>query len=280
MYIGAHMSISGGVHKAVELADSIGCTAVQLFTKNNNQWKSKPLTDMEIEQFKSVWKSSGVKMIVAHTGYLINLANPSENWEKSMESMELEMIRADQLGIAYLVLHPGSHLGNGEDWGIKKIADSLNSLYAKHPELTVMVLLETTAGQGTNLGYTFEQLDRIIKLTDQPSRFGICFDTCHVFASGYDIKSVCGYEDTIAKFDKILGLDNLKAFHLNDSKYEFATKVDRHENIGEGTLGLEPFRMILNDKRFKEIPMLLETPKENDLENDIKNLAALKSLIK
>lgn len=274
------MSISGGLEKAVELGDSIGCGAIQIFTKNNNQWKAKPLTATEISKFKETWEKSGVKQIVAHTGYLINLANPSQNWEKSMESMEMEMVRADMLGIPYLVLHPGSHLGKGEDWGLKRIVESLNILYSRHPELKVIVLLETTAGQGTNLGYTFEQLEYIIRLSDEPHRYGICFDTCHVFAAGYNIKTAKGYEETIAQFDKVLGLGRLKAFHLNDSKYDWTSRVDRHEDIGKGTLGLEPFRFILNDSRFKEIPMLLETPKEEGLENDIKNLNILKSLIK
>ena len=279
MYLGAHMSIAGGVEKAIELGSSINCSAIQLFTKNNNQWKAKPLTDQSVSVFHHTWVQSGIEKIVAHTGYLINLANPGENWVKSMDSMELEIVRAERLGIPYLVMHPGSHLGEGEEYGLKRIADSLNTLMGKYPDYKLVILLETTAGQGTNMGYTFEHLARIMDMLGQPERYGICLDTCHMFSAGYDLRTEKGYNETFDTFDRVLGIDKIKAIHLNDSKTGFASRKDRHEHIGKGTLGLEPFRFLLNDPRLKHIPMVLETPKDKNLTEDKENLKILYSLI-
>lgn len=280
MYLGAQMSVAGGVHRAIERGQSIECTAIQLFTKSNNRWMSKDLTEKEIEQFQNTWSKSPVKKIVAHTGYLINLAGEAENWHKSMDSMEDELVRAHQLGISWLVLHPGSHLGKGEEYGLKRIAESLNTITGKHPENPVKILLETTAGQGTNLGYTFEQLAQILQMVKEPERYGICFDTCHTFCAGYELRTEKGYHETFEQFDAVLGLKILMAFHLNDSKTGLGTRRDRHEHIGKGELGLEPFRFLLNDPRFKEIPMVLETPKDEEtLAEDIENLHVLHSLI-
>ncbi len=279
MYLGAHMSIAGGVEKAIELGSSINCSAIQLFTKNNNQWKAKPLTDQSVSVFHHTWVQSGIEKIVAHTGYLINLANPGENWVKSMDSMELEIVRAERLGIPYLVMHPGSHLGEGEEYGLKRIADSLNTLMGKYPDYKLVILLETTAGQGTNMGYTFEHLARIMDMLGQPERYGICLDTCHIFSAGYDLRTEKGYNETFDTFDRVLGIDKIKAIHLNDSKTGFASRKDRHEHIGKGTLGLEPFRFLLNDPRLKHIPMVLETPKDKNLTEDKENLKILYSLI-
>jgi len=279
VYLGAHMSIAGGVEKAIELGSSINCSAIQLFTKNNNQWKAKPLTDQSVSVFHHTWVQSGIEKIVAHTGYLINLANPGENWVKSMDSMELEIVRAERLGIPYLVMHPGSHLGEGEEYGLKRIADSLNTLMGKYPDYKLVILLETTAGQGTNMGYTFEHLARIMDMLGQPERYGICLDTCHIFSAGYDLRTEKGYNETFDTFDRVLGIDKIKAIHLNDSKTGFASRKDRHEHIGKGTLGLEPFRFLLNDPRLKHIPMVLETPKDKNLTEDKENLKILYSLI-
>ena len=280
MYLGAHMSIAGGVHNALDDAKKADCTAVQLFTKSNNRWKSKDLTDKEINLFNQYRQKTGINQIISHAGYLINLANPSENWSKSMESMDLEMVRAEQLSIPYLVLHPGSHLKEGEEYGIKRIADSLNELTDKYSDYKLKILLETTAGQGTNLGYTFEQLRDIIALLDRQDMFGICYDTCHTFAAGYDLRTEESYENVFVHFDKVLGIKNLMAFHLNDSKTPFNSKRDRHEHIGKGEMGIEPFRYLMNDQRFKSVLMVLETPKENGLDSDVANLSLLKSLIK
>jgi len=279
MYLGAHMSIAGGVHNALDAAGKINCTAVQLFTKSNNRWKSKDLTEQDINLFNEYREKTKIDQIISHTGYLINLANPSENWAKSMGSMDLEMVRAEQLSIPYLVLHPGSHLGEGEQYGLKRIADSLNELTAQYPDYKVKILLETTAGQGTNLGYTFEHLRDIIAMVNNQDRFGVCFDTCHTFSAGYDLRSKETYEKVFSQFDKILGIKKLMAFHLNDSKTPFNSKRDRHEHIGKGEMGIEPFRFLMNDQRFKSIPMVLETPKDNGLDSDVDNLSLLKSLI-
>ncbi|MEW6535401.1 MAG: deoxyribonuclease IV [Candidatus Auribacterota bacterium] len=281
MYLGAHMSTTGGLYAAIERGESIDCTAIQIFTKNNNRWMDKPLEKQEIDLFIERWRSSSIKHIISHTGYLINLANPSENWKKSMESMEDEIIRAHQLGISGLVLHPGSHLGEGESAGLRKIADSLNALIAKHPEFDGQVLLETTAGQGTNLGYTFEQIAALLNMAEKPERFGVCLDTCHIYAAGYDITTEDAYHATMAQFDAVIGIDRIKAVHLNDTKFGLGSKRDRHEHVGQGELGLEPFRFLLNDPRFSEIPLVLETPKESstDLEEDKKNLEVLRGLI-
>lgn len=279
MYLGAHMSIAGGVHNALQEAYELNCTALQIFTKSNNRWKSKDLTQTQINLFDEYRNKTKIDRIISHTGYLINLANPKENWAKSMESMELEIVRAEQLGIPYLVLHPGSHLGKGETYGIKRIADSLNQLIDKYLGYKLKILLETTAGQGTNLGCSFEQLRDIIALINQQDMFGICFDTCHVFAAGYDLRTEESYGKTFFHFDHVLGIDNLLAFHLNDSKTPFNSKRDRHEHIGKGEIGLEPFRYLMNDKRFKQVPMILETPKENGSASDETNLSVLKSLV-
>ncbi len=279
MYLGAHMSIAGGVENALLEGESIGCTAIQMFTKSNNRWQSSLFKEKQIDKFNAAREETGIDLIIVHTGYLINLANPSENWQKSMDSMENELLLAEQLGLDKLVLHPGSHLGQGEEYGLKRIADSLNQLYAKHPSTKVKTLLEVTAGQGTNLGYTFEQLAEILNMVDDQKHYGICLDTCHMFAAGYDIRTEKTYNETFDKLDRVLGVERVMAIHLNDTHGTLGGKKDRHTHIGEGTLGLEPFRMLLNDPRFVEVPMLLETPKDDGIESDIKNLEILRSLV-
>jgi deoxyribonuclease-4 len=242
------------------------------------QWQTRPLEEDEIQRFKAETESCGIASVIAHDSYLINLAtNDPNNAQKSMEAFETEMVRAEQLGIDGLVFHPGSHLGTGVDQGIRNIADSLNVLIDKHPDDHLRLLLENTAGQGTNLGYTFEQLAGIIDKVENKSRVAVCFDTAHAFASGYGLQDTSGYAETFDQFDEIIGINKLKVFHLNDSKKPFGSKVDRHENIGDGEIGVRAFERLLNDPRFDNIPMILETP---GTENDFKrNLDLLKSLI-
>lgn len=277
--LGAHVSISGGVYNAIANGEKIGATAIQIFSKNQTRWISKPLTDEDAEKFKNAWINSTIKEVVIHDSYLINLGSPDETTlNKSRNAFLDEIERAAKLGIRYLIFHPGSHLNSGEEIGLKTIADSLNVMIDKTPDYNVRLLLEVTAGQGTNLGYKFEQLSQIIKMVDKKDRMGICLDTAHIFAAGYDIRSKETYEKTMADFDSILGFDKLFCFHINDSKKEISSRVDRHDHIGEGFLGLEPFRYILNDTRFTHIPKLLETP--GDEEDFKRNLKTLRSLIK
>ncbi len=279
--LGAHMSIAGGVHLALERGLGIGCDAVQLFIKSSNQWRAKKLTEEEIELFKEKKRAFNPDFILAHTSYLLNLASPDPALlEKSRKSMLEEMQRSELLGIPYLVLHPGSHRGTGEEKGITTISKSLNMLFSETRGCKLMVLLETTAGQGNTIGHTFEQLAEIISLIKDQKRIGVCFDTCHSFTAGYDLRTKRTYEDTFKTFDRVLGLENLKAFHLNDSLRELGSRKDRHTHIGKGELGLAAFRYLVNDRRFKNLPMVLETPKGPDLAEDIENLGVLRGLIK
>ncbi|RKY88179.1 deoxyribonuclease IV [candidate division KSB1 bacterium] len=280
MLLGAHMSIAGGVDKSIERGYSIGCSSIQIFTKSNNQWKAKELKDDEILRFKQNRVKYHINPIVAHDSYLINLAaNRKEVLKKSIESFFIEMERCELLNIPYLVMHPGAHLGAGEDEGMKVLIDSFNQLLERSKGFKVIICLETTAGQGTNLGYRFEHIARIIDSVMDKNRFGCCYDTAHTFAAGYDIRDEKAYNKTMKEFDEVIGMEKLKVIHLNDSKKELGSKIDRHEHIGKGFLGLEAFRFIMNDERFVNIPKILETPKGPDMKEDIENLAVLKSLV-
>lgn len=277
--LGAHMSTAGGVDKAIERGKEIGCTAIQIFVKNNNQWFGSPLKQETIDHFIKLQKETGI-FVFAHTGYLINLAGPNkENHDKSMKSMREELEKCEALKIPFIVVHPGSYLDQGEENGIKKIVKSIDRLFKATKNYRVKILLETTAGQGTNLGYKFEQLAQMLDMAHDPKRLGVCFDTCHSYAAGYDIRSKDGYKKTWDEFDRIIGINKLLAFHLNDSKQPLGSRKDRHEHIGKGTLGKEAFRMLLNDKRFEKLPMVLETPKDPKRQQDKTNLNLLKSLI-
>ncbi len=281
MNLGAHMSISEGVHLALERGKGIGCNSVQLFVKSSNQWRAKPLTDEEIRLFHEGAKLYNPDFIVAHSSYLINIASPEkELLEKSRNALLVEIERCEALGIPWLVLHPGSHRGAGEEAGIAAIAESLNALFGKTKGYKNAILLETTAGQGQTLGRTFEELSAMYGLVKDKERVGFCYDTCHTFCAGYDISTKERYESVFDSFDRLLGLDRLKAFHLNDSKTPLGSRKDRHEMIGRGEIGIEPFRMLVNDKRFRDVPMILETPKGPDLKEDVENLALLRSLRK
>jgi deoxyribonuclease-4 len=280
MRLGAHESIAGGLYKVFDRAQSATCDAVQIFVKSNRSWAVKPLTGDEIAQFKARAEESGIRPVVAHTSYLLNLGTPDELlWEKSRNMLITELERCEALGVPWLVLHPGSHVGTGEKAGLTRVAEGLGEVHAAAPGFRTQVLLETTAGQGDSLGYTFEQLARIIELTPQGERLGVCLDTCHVFAAGYELRTAEGYAATMAAFDDALGLKRLKALHLNDSKGELGSRIDRHEHIGKGHIGLEGFRNVLNDPRLAGLPGLLETPKGEDLEEDRENLAVLRSLV-
>lgn len=278
--LGAHMSISGGVHLAPERGRTAGCSVIQIFTQNANQWRGKMPTDSDAALFREKRAESGIQDVVSHDIYLVNLASaPGDVRDKSMIAFQEEMQRCSLLGIDKIVMHPGSHLGAGEDTGLKRISDSFNSLFSSTPEFTGKVLLENTAGQGSNLGYRFSHLKAIIEGSDFPDRFGVCLDTCHSFAAGYDLKTAAGYAAAFAEFEREIGLERLACFHMNDSKKGLESHVDRHEHIGQGTLGLEPFRMLLNDSRFKAVPKILETPKGDNDEMDAVNLQILRGLI-
>ena len=278
--LGAHMSVAGGVSKAFERAQSIGCNTMQIFTRNQNQWKCKPLEATEIARYHELAQHTGIAPVVAHASYLINLGSPSaELWDKSVEAYQVELERADPLNILGVVLHPGSSMGAGEEAGKRRIAQGLDRVHAATPAARTLTLLEITAGQGDHLGYRFEQLADIIAALDTPARVGICFDTCHALAGGYEFRDTEGYQRMWDAFDKALGLERLKVFHLNDSKKDLGSRVDRHTHIGEGFLGLTPFRLLLNDARFQALPMILETPKEEDMADDVMNLRRLRELI-
>ncbi len=277
MLLGAHMSIAGGVFNALLEGERIGCTTIQIFTKSSNQWRAKELGEEELDRYDAEQKRTGISPVVAHDSYLINLASPDPALlEKSREAFLEEMKRCEKMKIPYLVTHPGSHMGQGDDEGLKKVAQSLDWLHERADGFKVRIALECTAGQGTNLGYRFEHLAKIMEHCAHPALVRICLDTCHLFGAGYDIRTPEAYEKTISEFDRIIGLKRLVAIHMNDSKKGLGSKVDRHEHIGKGLIGKKAFGLFVNDKRFEKIPKLLETPKENDM--DRINLGVLKRL--
>jgi deoxyribonuclease-4 len=252
-----------------------------MFNKSNNQWRAKKLKDDEVEQFFAAIDDTGVTVAVSHTSYLINIASPDDALaERSLKSLTEEMHRCQLLKIPNLVMHPGSHVGSGEDAGLARITENINRMFETLKENDVTLLLETTAGQGSNLGYRFEQLAQIVDGVEDKDHMGVCLDTCHVFAAGYPLIEAKDYKKTIKQFDDIVGLERLKIVHVNDSKKEFGSRVDRHEHIGQGTIGLEGFRNLVNDRRLKKIPMILETPKGEDLAEDIENLRVLRGLVR
>jgi deoxyribonuclease-4 len=281
-YLGAHLSIAGGVHKAIEAAVALGCQTVQLFTKSSNQWRAKPLTPAEIAQFRQALEQAGLRYPTAHDSYLINLAAPEEElFRKSVEALIVEMERAEALGLDYLVLHPGAHTGSGEAFGMARVAEGLNLALKRCRGFRLQLLLENTAGQGSNLGYRFEHLREIRARLHEPERVAFCLDTCHAFAAGYDLRTAAALEQTLAEFDRVLGLPLLKVFHLNDSAKPLGSRVDRHAGIGQGQIGAEAFRLLVQDPRFAEHPMILETPKEDEQGRpmDPVNLARLRSFL-
>lgn len=276
-YVGAHVSISGGVENAPLNAAAIGAKAFAMFTKNQRQWKSAPLTEESIQAFRENCRTHGFspKQILPHDGYLINMGNPDpEKRKQSLEAFTDEMTRCQQLGLDRLNFHPGSHLKLiSEDDCLKLIAECVNTALSETKGVTAVI--ENTAGQGSNLGYRFEHLARIIELIDDKSRVGVCIDTCHTFVAGYDIKTPEGYEATMNEFDRIIGFRYLRGVHLNDSKSKLAGRLDRHHSIGAGELGIEPFRLLMNDPRFDDIPLVLETIDETLWPQEIQLLYSL-----
>ncbi len=277
--LGAHQSIVGGYHRAVEKADKAGCDCVQLFTKNNNQWRAKAITPTEAERFRAALRSRGITHPLAHDSYLINLASPEPAlWRRSVEALVEELQRAAALEIPYVVTHPGAYTTGTESAGIRRLVDAVDEVHARTAEIPTECLLETTAGQGTALGWRFEQFAEVLGRVREPDRLGFCFDTCHVFAAGYPLAPKKAYLATLRQFDRLVGLHRIRAFHLNDSRRELGSRVDRHEHIGRGELGPEPFRLLLADRRFRRVPMYLETPKgdRNGTDWDILNLRTLR----
>ncbi len=277
------MSIAGGYYKAINAAVEAGCDCVQIFTKNNNQWRAKPITDAEAERFRETFEQSPLTDSLAHASYLINMASPKDDLrDKSIEAMRVELRRAEQLGVPFVVVHPGAFTDSSEEEGIARISDAMNEIHDAESDCSTVCLLETTAGQGTCLGWRFEHLAEMLDGIDQPERMGICLDTCHVFAAGYSLSPDESYQATMNEFDHTVGLDQLKAIHLNDSKKDLGSRVDRHEHIGDGHLGLEPFKLLLNDDRLSEVPMYLETEKKDAPDGrawDVVNLERLRGLL-
>lgn len=284
------MSIGGGLPRAVDRAVASRCEALQIFTKSAGQWRARALPDDEITLFRRRVEETGIHPVVAHNSYLINLAAASPALRaQSYDALREELDRADALGLAGLVMHPGSHTTGTEPDGLRLIAEGLARLLKERPRATTRILLEHTAGQGTNLGHRFEHLASILERLDGSPRVGVCLDTCHLLTAGYDLCSPEGYARTFDDFDRIVGLDRLAVFHMNDSKKPCGSRVDRHEHIGKGCLGLEPFRMLVNDPRFDALPMLLETPKLETPESrkksdcdpwDARNLRTLRKLMR
>lgn len=275
--IGAHMSISGGMHLAFARGEDVGCTAMQVFTKNASQWRARPIGDEDAQKFREAWESSPIGPVIAHDTYLINLAATDETkWAKSKAAFADEIERCSKLGIPELVMHPGSHLGAGEEAGLAKVCTAFREIFAETPD-DVTILVENTAGQGTNLGWRFEHLAAILDGVPD-GRFGVCFDTCHAFAAGYDLSTEAGFANVMEEFDRLVGVDLIHAFHVNDARKPLASRVDRHEQLGEGTIGRDGFRALMQDERFHATPKILETPKGDGNEWDLKNLALLREL--
>jgi deoxyribonuclease-4 len=275
------MSIAGGYYKAVEQAARCACDCVQLFTKNNNQWRAKDLSEEDVSAFRAKLSELQIAHPIAHDSYLINLATPDDAlWKKSIDAFVVELQRAERLGLAFVVMHPGSHTTASEEEGLRRVVAAFDEVHRQTRKLKVRTLVETTAGQGSNLGWKFEHLATILDGVKESERLGVCVDTCHIFAAGYPLADREDYLATMRKLDQIVGLGRVHAFHLNDSKKPLGSRVDRHEHIGRGHLGLEPFRHLMNDPRFCNVPMYLETPKEQEHgeEMDVVNLRVLREL--
>lgn len=278
--LGAHMSIAGGAHIAIERACSIQCRAMQIFVKNNMQWFARPLSAEEIRAFLDHRQRAELASVFAHANYLINLAATNPRFHaNSLRALAEELIRADQFQLPFLVMHPGAHLGAGEEAGLEKIVASLDAIWRVIPKVKTKIALETTAGQGSCLGYRFEEIAHILGSVGEPERLCVCLDTAHIFAAGYDISSEKAVKKTFREFDRIIGRSKLAAIHLNDSKSSRGSRVDRHAHIGKGEIGLAAFRFIMNDTRFRKIPKVLETPKGKEMKEDVVNLKVLRQLI-
>lgn len=277
---GAHESVAGGLHLAFSRIASVGGESLQIFTRNQRQWQPKPLSEEEIREFRAAHAAHQEMPVASHASYLLNLAtDKAELREKSIAALVLEFERCRQLGVPYVVMHPGSHGGDGVETGLERFVAAMDAVFAKDGGGEVMLLLETTAGQGTGLGSRFEELGSLRANSRFPERIGVCVDTCHIFAAGYELRTEAGYQATIAALERHVGLEQVKFWHLNDSKKELGCRVDRHEHIGRGSIGLAGFRNLVNDPRFAGLPMTLETPKGEDLAEDRENIAVLRKLL-
>lgn len=278
MVLGAHVSTAGGIHNSIQNGADLQCDAIQIFLANPNRWESKPPTTDILNKFQEARTNSSIQDVIVHDIHLSNLASPKQEvLEKSREQFKQMMELSQKVGICHIVTHLGAHLGEGETFGLTMLSNSFDLLFETTEASDVVVLLETTAGQGTNLGYCFEHIRDVIDMSKYPDRFGVCLDTCHVFAAGYDLRTEVDCDNTFRTFDEKIGLERLKAFHINDAKSEYQSRVDRHEHIGEGNIGTVAFRYILNDARFAKTPLIIETPKMNTMHG--KNLTKLRSLV-
>jgi deoxyribonuclease IV len=277
--LGAHMSIAGGLHLALERGHALGCFAVQIFVKNQRQWTARPLGADEIRAFRAARRATGIPWVFAHASYLINLASPdAAGWARAVDVFTDELERAEALGLACVAIHPGSHLGTGVEAGLARVAAAVGETLRRTRGYRVRIALENTAGGGGTLGRTFGELGALLDRAGRARRVGVCLDTCHLFAAGYDVRSPDGYRSAMAECAEAVGLERVLAFHLNDAKASLGSGLDRHENIGRGRLGLRPFRLLLNDPRFRTVPKVLETPKEPEPAADLRNLAVLRRL--
>jgi deoxyribonuclease IV len=277
--LGAHMSIAGGLYRSLERGHSIGCNTIQIFTRNASRWAAKDVSSEEISLFQKARRAARISPVFAHSSYLINLGCEGEFYERSIDALIAEVIRAEYLGLEFVVLHPGSHMGCGEEQGLKMVVQALNRVLTATSQMKCKIAIENTAGQGNCLGSKLEHLAYFVQHSTNPNRIGVCIDTCHLFASGYDLRSKESYERTFQELLTRIPKRKILAFHLNDSKMPLNSKVDRHEHIGKGQLGVEAFRMLMNDSRFAEVPKVLETPKGKDLAEDVMNLSLLKELM-
>jgi len=277
--VGSHMSIAGGVYNAILHAEAVDCACVQLFVKSSNQWRAKPLSDEEVTRFHDERKRTGIGPAVAHSSYLINVGSPDPAlFEKSREALAIEYERCTVLGVEHLVFHPGAHTGDGPENAIDRIAKAMDWVLAKHKSSPTVLMLETTAGAGSHIGSTFEELKAILDKLDHGDRAAVCLDTCHVFSAGYDIRKEAGYKATMKQFDDIIGIGRLKAIHCNDSKFDLGTHKDRHEHLGKGFIGKDAFGFIMRDARLKNVPKIIETEKDEDGTLDRMNLGLLREL--
>ena len=275
---GAHTSIAGGLYRALERGASCGCDVIQLFSKSSQQWAGKPITEEALERWRQARRQSGVEPVMVHDTYLINPASPDAVlWRRSVQALAEEYERCRMLDIPYLVMHPGAHLQHGEAAGIERVARAINRLHAAQPHNPTLLLVENTAGAGTTLGYRFEHLRDIFAAVAEESRLGVCLDTCHALAAGYDLRAAAGWQQTVEQLNRVLGYRQVRAFHINDSKGPLGSRRDRHAHLGQGEIGLEGLRCIVNDRRFAGLPMVIETPKASE-ESDVINLGVLRAL--
>jgi deoxyribonuclease-4 len=280
LLLGAHMSTAGGMSMAVDRGESIGCTAIQVFVKGNTRWQWPALKPDDVKKFRAGMRRKNIRSVVAHAIYLVNLASVNPEFiRKSIDDMIDELNRCDELGIPALVMHPGAHCGSGCEAGLAAVIRGINQVFDASPKGKARILLETTAGQGSCLGHQFVELKEIINGVERKDRIGVCIDTCHVFAAGFDLRTREGYNAMWKDFDSIIGRKMLMAIHLNDSKLPCGSRRDRHEHIGKGQLGLEPFRFIMNDPKLRKIPKVLETDKNLEMREDKENMAVLRSLV-